>query len=62
MTENQKKGLVWLLLKIGSWTNATWQQQLRNEFGDNFTDEVIEFVFNDLDFQYISEYELKKNK
>ena len=39
--------LLWLLVRIGSWTDARWDQHLRDEFGDMDADETIE-VFSKL--------------
>ena len=36
--------LRWLLNRVGSWTNATWQQHLRNEFGDEAANDVIRWL------------------
>jgi hypothetical protein len=36
--------LQWLLDRIGSWTNARWDQHLRHEFGDEATDALIEYL------------------
>lgn len=38
------KMLDWLLTRIGSWTNARWDQHLRHEFGDESTDRLIAWL------------------
>ncbi len=38
------KQIAWLLTRIGSWTNARWDQHLRNEFGDVAANAAIEFL------------------
>lgn len=30
--------LAWLLIRIGSWTSARWDQHVSDEFGDEVTD------------------------
>ena len=36
--------LRWILDRIGSWTNARWDQHLRSEFGDERANAVMEMV------------------
>ncbi len=36
------EAVTWLLTRIGSWTNARWDQHLRFEFGDEIAGPVIE--------------------
>jgi hypothetical protein len=40
-SEETKRAILFLFTKIGSWTAARWDQQLRYEFGDEYTDKVI---------------------
>lgn len=46
--ERQKKtverALCFLLIRIGSWTNARFDQHLRHEFGDEFADDVMAWL------------------
>jgi hypothetical protein len=42
--EAAKQGLVFLLTRIASWTNARWDQHLRERYGDKATDEIIEWL------------------
>lgn len=44
MNETAKKHLRFLLVRIGSWTSARWDQHLRFEFGDKKTDETIAWL------------------
>jgi len=44
MNETAKKHLRFLLVRIGSWTSARWDQHLRHEFGDKKTDETIAWL------------------
>jgi len=34
MEDEIPPAIVWALVRIGSWTNATWSQHVRHEFGD----------------------------
>lgn len=43
--ETAKQGLVFLLTRIASWTNARWDQHLRERYGDKATDEIIEWIY-----------------
>lgn len=38
---NLEVALAFLLTRIGSWTDARWDQHLRHEFGDEFAGPVI---------------------
>lgn len=44
MNETAKKHLRFLLVRIGSWTEARWDQHLRYEFGDEATNETIAWL------------------
>lgn len=39
-----RHSLVFLLTRIGSWTNARWDQHLRSRYGDEATNEVIAWL------------------
>lgn len=39
-----ERGLAFLLTRIGSWTNARFDQHLRDELGDEATDEVMAWL------------------
>lgn len=41
---NVKRGLEFLLIRIGSWTSARYDQHLRHEMGDEAADEVIAWL------------------
>lgn len=38
---NVETALAFLLTRIGSWTNARWDQHLRYEFGDTLANQMI---------------------
>lgn len=38
------QGLVFLLTRIGSWTNARWDQHLRERLGDEHAETVIRWL------------------
>lgn len=44
MSEQAQEALLWLLMRVGSWTNARWDAHIRHEFGDAIADEVMEAV------------------
>jgi hypothetical protein len=37
-------GIAWLLIKIGSWSHSRFDEHLRYEFGDAFTDEAMAWL------------------
>lgn len=41
MTDATQIGLAFLLNRIGSWTEARWDQHLRHEFGDDIANLMI---------------------
>lgn len=38
------KALEFLLVRIGSWTNARWDQHIRHEMGDQAADDLIRYL------------------
>lgn len=39
-----RDAIVFLLVRIGSWTNSRFDQQLRHEFGDEITNETMQWL------------------
>jgi len=38
------KAILFLLIRIGGWTNARFDQHLRHEFGDTVADETMKWL------------------
>lgn len=45
--EDVRDAIIHLFLRIGSWTNARWEQHLRNEYGDEKTDRIIKWLIDE---------------
>ncbi len=57
-----KPALQFLLTRIGSWTDARWDQHLRHEFGDEKADKAIRWIEAMFDVKSYAESRVSDNK
>lgn len=46
LSTESKEALRFLLNRIGSWTEARWDQHLRDQYGDEFTNVVANEIMD----------------